>query len=106
MLWLIVGIVVGAGVLWAIRYSRRPDVDVPWYQWVLGVLAALFVLMAIEVFSGSLVESEARAAWLGLLAFAVPGVILGALAWWLPARLNKGERGATSAPTEKEHVSA
>ncbi len=106
MLWLIVGILVGGGLLWAVQYSRRPDTEVPWYSWVLGVVAGLFGLMAIEVFLGSLAESETRAAWLGLLAFAVPGVILGALAWWLPARLNEGERGTTSAPAASEHASA
>ncbi len=106
MLWLIVGLVVGAGLFGAVRYSRRPDTEVPWYSWVLGVLAVLFGLVAIEVFSGSLAESETRAAWLGLLAFAVPGVVLGALAWWLPARLSKDERGTTSAPAGAEHASA
>jgi len=73
MLWFIVGILVGGGLLWAVQYSRRPDTDVPWYSLVLGALAVLVGLMAIEVFAGSLAESETRAAWLGLLAFAVPG---------------------------------
>ncbi len=106
MLWLIVGLVVGAGLFGAVRYSRQPEVTVPWYSWVLGVLGVLFGLMAIEVFFGSLAESETRAAWLGLLAFAVPAVAVGALTWWLTARVNEGERDAMSAPAEAEHVSA
>ncbi len=103
MLWLIVGLVVGAGLFGAVRYSRQPEVTVPWYSWVLGVLAVLFGLVAIEVFAGSLAESETRAAWMGFLAFAVPGVVLGALAWW-PTRRGSRDEGVPA--KEVEHASA
>ncbi|MFU8840092.1 MAG: hypothetical protein ACNA8R_05155 [Nitriliruptoraceae bacterium] len=105
MLWLIVGILVGAGVLMAVQYSRREEVSVPWYSWLLGVVAVVFVLIGIEVFAGSMVESEPRAAWLGLAAFAVPGVIVGGLAVWLSGR-RSGERDAGSPAGTVEHASA
>lgn len=99
LFWLIIGIAVGVGLFWMIQHSRRPEVTTTWYGWVLGVLALLFALLAIEVFAGSMAESEPRAAWLGLLAFAVPAAILGILAWLLPAKVaGKG----SDTPTQEQ----
>ncbi|MFW5934066.1 MAG: dehalogenase, partial [Actinomycetota bacterium] len=70
MLWLILGIVIGAGAFWIARRSRDNDeVATPWYGWVLGVIALILGLLAIEVFVGSLAELETQAAWMGLAAF-------------------------------------
>lgn len=102
MLWLIIGTVLGIGLFWMIQHSRRPEVTTTWYGWVLGVLAVLLGLVAIEVLAGSFAESEPRAAWLGMLAFAVPAAILGVLAWLLPTKL----AGKSSDTPTQEHAAA
>ena len=86
MFWFITGIVVGAGGLALIQRTRRPDVLTTWYGWVLGILAAILGLLAIEAFTGSFAEREPTAAWMSLLTMGLPAVILGALAWSLPRR--------------------
>ena len=86
MFWFIIGIIVGAGGLALIQRTRRPDVPTTWYGWVLGVLAAIAGLLAIEGFVGSFAELEPTAAWMTLLTLGLPAVILGVLAWYLPRR--------------------
>ena len=96
MLWFIIGIIVGAGGLWLVQRSRDPEVTTTWYGWVLGILGAVLILLSIEAFTGSLAESEPQAAWMSLLTLGLPGVILAALAWWLPGRGGKDD--AESSP--------
>lgn len=86
MFWFIIGIIVGAGGLLVFQRTRRPDVPSTWYGWVLGVLAAVLGLLAIEGFVGSFAELEAQAAWMTLLTLGLPAVLLGTLAWYLPRR--------------------
>lgn len=105
MLWLILGLVIGAGAVWiAVRSRNNDEMATPWYGWVLGILALLFGLLAIEVFVNSLAELESQAAWMGLAAFGVPALILGALAWWLPHRL--AHRDGAGDVTDAERASA
>ena len=86
MFWFIIGIIVGAGGLALIQRTRRTDVPTTWYGWVLGVLAAVLGLLAIEGFVGSFAELEPTAAWMTLLTLGLPAVIFGVLAWYLPRR--------------------
>jgi hypothetical protein len=76
MLWLILGILIGAGVVFVLN---RPDIKLLWYDWVILALALVFLLLAISNFNGSMAELESRAAWFLLASFGLPGVILAAI---------------------------
>lgn len=76
MLWLILGILIGVGGLYLFN---RKDLKLVWYDWVLLVLAVIFLLLAIANYSGSMAELEPRAAWFLLASFGLPGIILAAI---------------------------
>lgn len=76
MLWLIIGLVLGAAIFWLIT----SDVKLTWYEWVLGVLGVTLILFAIQNYDASQIENEARAAGYMLVLFGLPGLILAAVA--------------------------
>lgn len=76
MLWLILGILIGAGAfyLW-----KNPEVKLAWYDWLILAVAVVFLLLGITNFNGSMAELEPTAAWFLLASFGLPGLILAAI---------------------------
>jgi hypothetical protein len=77
MLWLILGIVIGAVVVFL---ANNRQVKLAWPDWVLLALAVVFLLLAIANYSGSMEEREPLAASVLLASFGVPGLVLMAIA--------------------------
>ena len=73
MLWLILGILIGAGLLFL---YNRPTIKLAWFDWIFLVLAVIFFLLAIANYTGSMEELEPRAAGILLASFGIPGLIL------------------------------
>ena len=88
MLWLIVGLILGAGATWLVSWTRANKVAVTWYEWLFAFGAAISALLAIQNFEGSMAELEARAAWLLLAGFGFIAVFLALVTWRLVARHN------------------
>jgi hypothetical protein len=86
MLWLILGVVIGAGAFWLFSWTRARKINVTWYEWSLALLAVVFALLAIQNFEGSLAEFETRAAWILLAMFGVPALALAAISAYLVRR--------------------
>jgi uncharacterized integral membrane protein len=87
VLWLILGLLLGAGIYWL---ASRTSFGLSWYEWVLAVLGVILIMFAIQNYGASQVELEPRAAGIMLWLFALPGLILGVVAGvlaWL--RLHK-----------------
>ncbi len=84
MLWLILGIVLGTILYHVAASSRAGRLKVRWYQWILGVLAAALLLLAIQNYVSLQDELEPAAAALSWLLFGLPAVILAALIWVIP----------------------
>lgn len=76
MLWLILGILIGALALYALNTRR---VKLSWLDWVLSIIAIVFFLLAIANYSGSMSELEPRAAGFLLASFGIPGLIFAAI---------------------------
>ena len=89
MLWLILGLVVGAGVLAVALWSNNRGVSIKWYDWVIGVIGLLLLLFTIQNFFGSNAELEPTAANLFLLVTGLPAIILMAVAWQLITRRSR-----------------
>ncbi|HML22395.1 MAG TPA: hypothetical protein PKD09_12150 [Aggregatilinea sp.] len=82
MLWLILGILIGAGFIFL---AHRSEFKLAWYDYIILAVSIVFLLLAIANFSGSRAELEYKAANILLLSFGVPGLILmavvGVRAW-------------------------
>lgn len=91
-MWLILGIVVGlvAGLL--IGYTRNHSLSVPWYSWLLMAVGVVLILLTVDTFVNSFAEWEPKAAWLSLLFFGLPGIIVGGLGLYLALPRKKRER--------------
>jgi len=82
MMWLILGLLLGAGIYWLATQSKF---KLTWYEWVLGVIGIILILFTIQNYFASVAELEPRAAGFMVLLFGLPGLILlvlaGILAW-------------------------
>lgn len=78
---LILGIAIGAGGYWLVEKSKT-DWKITWLGWVLLALSAASVVFGMDTLTGSIIENEMQAGWMGLGLFTVLiPVILGTLAW-------------------------
>ena len=88
-MWLIVGLLVGAGVLAVALWSNNRGVSIKWYDWLIGVIGLLLLLFTVQNFFGSNSELEPTAANLFLLVTGLPAIILMAVAWQLITRRSR-----------------
>lgn len=82
----IIGALVAASLFAFILWLRNRDIKVTWYEWLIGVIGLLILLMGLQHYFGAVVENFSYAAWMGLLIVGGIGVILMAVAWSLIAR--------------------
>jgi hypothetical protein len=64
MLNIILGILIGAAATVLVQKART-TLDIKWFAWLLFILAAIAVVFAFDVLTGSFLEHEYRAAWMG-----------------------------------------
>ena len=83
-MWLIIGLVTGAGLVALILWLRRRAIAVAWYEWLIGAMGLLLLLFTIQNFVASFAEYEQRAAWTFLWMFGLPAMVLLAIACLLP----------------------
>ncbi len=97
-MWLIMGLIFGAGLVALFLWLRSRGIVVTWYEWLIGALGLLLLLFTIQNFVASFAEHEPTAAWRFLLVFGVPAIILLAIAcllpWW------RRRRSASSSSSE------
>ncbi len=72
MVNLILGIIIG--ILSAVIFFKAPSPA--WYVWILFVLGAALFAFSFDVLIGSIKEHQQKAARLGFVFFAVPGLVL------------------------------
>lgn len=86
MLFSIIGVVVGAAVVWLVFWLRSRNIQVAWYEWLIGVVGVLLLIFTIQNFIASIAELENTAGTMFLLVLGLPAIILMAVAWQLIAR--------------------
>lgn len=84
MLWLILGILIGLGLFGLYTKVKAGQLIVRWYQWVLGIMAVIMLLLTIENYLGFQEELEPVAANFVILAMGLPAVILAVIAYFIP----------------------
>ena len=85
-LFLLTGLIVGAGLLWLVPWLRNRDIAVKWYEWLIGAVGLALLLFAIQNFFTSLAEAESTSASMYLLVMGLPALILLAVIWVLVTR--------------------
>ena len=75
-MWLVIGLIVGAGLLWLVSWMKSKNMAFKWYEWLLGVIGLALLLFTIQNFFGSQAELEPKAASMFLLVTGLPAVIL------------------------------
>ena len=80
----IYGLILGAAILAFVLWVRSRKIKVTWYEWLMGSLALLLILLILQNFFASYAESEPTAAWMGVLFMGIPALILAVLAVRLP----------------------
>lgn len=86
MLWFVFALVIGAGVVGLITWSRNRSIEITWYQWLMGAISILLLVGGIQHYTGSLAEGFPAAGMLGLLVFGVPGLLLLVATWMIIGR--------------------
>ena len=88
-MWLIIGLVIGAGLLALVFWLRSRRIVVKWYEWLFGVIGLGLILFTAQNFDASLAEHEEIAAWMFLPVFGLPSIILLAIASLLTWRRHR-----------------
>jgi hypothetical protein len=87
MFW--IGLLIGAAILAIVYWIRNRNLSLKWYEWLMGAIAVLLIFVAVQHYFGALEEYVSKSAWMGILIFGLPALILLSLTWQLIARRNK-----------------
>ncbi len=85
-MWLIVGLLVGAGLIGLELWVRNKNLTVTWYDRLIGAVGMILLLFTIQNSVTAITELESTASLMFLLVFGLPALILLAVAWQLIAR--------------------
>ena len=79
MFW--IGLIVGAGAGVFAMWLVQKKFGIRWYEWLMGGLATILLILAVQHFIFSFNEFEPTAAWGGLLLYGGLSIILAAVAF-------------------------
>ena len=85
-MWFLIALILGAVIGGLLLWMRSRNMNLTWYEWVIGVIGLLMVLFGVQNYFGSVAEVELSAAPMYLLVVALPGLVLLALAGFLAYR--------------------
>jgi hypothetical protein len=88
-MWLVIGIIVGALLIWMGISLNMAHKGLTWYEWLIGLIGVALLLFTIQNYFGSQAELEPKAANMFLLVTGLPALIFLAVAWQLWARRKK-----------------
>jgi len=90
-MWFIIGIILGAAILGLAIWMRSNHITFKWYEWLLGVIGLFLLLFSLQNFFTAFDEAEPQAAWMSLLVFGLPAIILLVVGWQLAAQRRREE---------------
>ncbi len=83
-MWLLFGLIIGAGLITLASWLHHKKISVRWYEWLIGIIGLLLLLFTIQNFSTSLAGYEEYAAWTFLWVFGLLSILFLAIAFMLP----------------------
>ena len=87
MFW--IGLIVGAGAGVLAMWLVQKNLGIKWYEWLMGGLTVILLILAVQHYIGSLNEYEPTAGWMGALMYGGVAIILGAVAFQLVWRRHR-----------------
>jgi len=100
LLWLILGIIIGVAAFWVFNANKSGKITVKWYQWALGIIALVMLLLTVENYINFQKELEPVAANFMLVGLGVPALLAASLIWLIPVfkkgKANTGETKVSS----------
>jgi hypothetical protein len=85
-MWLVIGLVIGALLIWLVSFMKSKGMAFRWYEWIIGLIGLALLLFTVQNFFGSQAELEPKAANMFLLVTGLPALILLAITWQLVIR--------------------
>lgn len=77
--WMLFGIVIGVAATFLVQELNKRGIRFVWYEWIPALLSVVFLIGAVQNFTGSLAEGRVQAAWLMLVSLLVPTAVFAAL---------------------------
>ncbi|AHB14173.1 hypothetical protein [Dehalococcoides mccartyi] len=87
--FVVIGALIAVGLYALTGWLRSHNIKVNWYEWLIGIIGVVLLLVAVQHYFGASVELFSFAAWMGLAIIGVPALILLVIAWQLVARRAK-----------------
>jgi len=92
----ILGLAVGAALMWLAQWLQRKGIAVRWYEWLVAGLGFVMLVWTVNDYFGSIAEHNESAASVFLWLLGTPAVILLGLAiflpWWRLRRSKTGDK--------------
>ncbi len=85
----LIGALIAFGLYALAGWLRSHSIKVLWYDWLIGIVGVVLLLIAVQHYFGASAELFSFAAWMGLAIVGVPALILLVVAWQLVARRAK-----------------
>lgn len=84
-----IGLLIGIALLALVLWLKRKGIRFSWYDWVIGFIAFIFGVLAVQHYVASTSHEEPKAGLLGLLSLGLIAIVLALVEWQLVARRNK-----------------
>ncbi len=92
LLWFIGTLIIGGAIVWLVLWLRKRRIAVRWWEWLIGAVGLLAIVLAIQHLQGSMAEGYPQAGWMGALAMAIPGLVMLLLVNQLVMRRYRGSK--------------
>ncbi len=76
LLWITGALIVGGVIVWLVMWLREKRVAVKWWEWTIGGLGLLAIVLGIQHYVGSVAEGYSTPGLIGLAIFAIPGLVM------------------------------
>jgi hypothetical protein len=90
MVNLVLGIFIGLFGTWLFHISKSTK-RITWFAWMLFVVGAVLVVLGLNILTGSIIEHETQAGWMGFGISIFMCIILVALGWFTGVREKVGK---------------